>query len=101
MSVSFDGRGDFSGSSVNFVVDGKPAPGYPYSFSGGTYTVNSDCTFTLNLTDFDATVAVYGIVVDTGSGEISANVLSSNTNVMGTIDAKKVSSEEAPMAILR
>lgn len=94
--LNFDGRGGFSGSSVNFVLDGSPAPGNPYTFSGGTYTVNSDCTYTLSLTDFDATVSVYGAVVDNGGGEISGNVLSSNTNVTGTIDAKKVASEEAP-----
>ena len=78
---------------MNIVADGSAEPGNPYSFMGGNYTVNSDCTCaftTPNLAAFDATITSYGIVADTDGDELAGNVLSSNANITGTFDAKRV-----------
>jgi hypothetical protein len=91
--VKFDGKGGFTGSKLNIVADGSPEAGNPYSFTGGKYTVNSDCTLTFttpHLAAFDATITSYGIAIDTGGDELAGNVVSSNSNITGTFDAKKV-----------
>ena len=91
MLATFDGKGDLSGSSVNIVVAGTADP--VFSFTGGTYTVNSDCTCTLDtgyLSTFGATVTGYGIAVDTGGDEVAGNMISSLGNVTATFDAKRV-----------
>ena len=93
MLIKFDGRGGLSGSSMNIVVDGSPGPGNPYNFAGGTYTVYSDCTCTFttpHLAAFNATITGYGIAVDTGGDEFTGNLLSNNSNLTGTFDAKRV-----------
>lgn len=93
MLINFDGKGGFTGSSMYIVVDGSPEPGNPYNFTGGTYTVNSDCTCTFttpHLVAFNATITGYGIAVDTGGDELAGNLLSNNSNLTGTFDAKRV-----------
>jgi hypothetical protein len=91
--VNFDGKGGFTGSKLNIVADGSAEPGNPYSFTGGRYTVNSDCTCTFttpHLAAFDATITSYGIIADTDGDELAGNALSSNANITGTFDAKRV-----------
>ncbi len=93
MLVNFDGKGGLTGSKLNIVGDGSAEPGNPYSFTGGKYTVNSDCTCTFttpHLAAFDATITSYGVIADTGGDELAGNVLSSNANITGTFDAKRV-----------
>jgi hypothetical protein len=96
MLVSFNGRGGFTGSNLNIVINGSPEGGNPYSFTGGTYTVNSNCTCTLTIPNsptpnpWDAVITVYGIAVDTGGDEVAGNLFSSNPNITGTFDAKRV-----------
>jgi hypothetical protein len=96
MLVSFNGRGGFTGSNLNMVINGSPEGGNPYSFTGGTYTINSNCTCTLTIPNsptpnpWDATITVYGIAVDTGGDEVAGNLFSSNPNITGTFDAKRV-----------
>jgi hypothetical protein len=91
MLITFDGKGGFSGSSMNIVANGSPEAGNPYSFTGGEYTVNSNCTCTFITPTIDeATITVYGIAVDTGGDEVAGNLYSSNPNITGTFDAKRV-----------
>ena len=91
--VDFDGKGGFSGSSLNFIEGGNTSPDTAPSFTGGTYTVNSDCTCTLTTPPIAGDILVfYGIVVDTGGDEVAGNVY--DTTEVGeitiTFDAKKV-----------
>jgi len=91
--VEFDGKGGFTGSSLNIVVDGSPESGNPYSFTGGKYTVNSDCTCSFTtpvLAAFDATITSHGIIADTGGDELAGNLESSNSNITGTFTAKRL-----------
>jgi hypothetical protein len=95
MLVNFNGRGGFTGSYLNIVVNGTPEGGNPYSFTGGTYTVLPNCTCTLTIPNtptnaWDAVITVYGIAVDTGGDEVAGNLFSSNPNITGTFDAKRV-----------
>jgi hypothetical protein len=89
--LNFDGNGNLTGSSLYTVVNGVPDPGNPNSFTGATYTVNSDCTMTANgISIYSATVTAYGVVVDMGGGEITGDLLSSNQNTTATFDVKRV-----------
>ena len=93
MLAKFDGDGHFTGSSLNVFVAGNPSPHNPASFIGGTYTVYSDCTCKLTtptLAAFDATITGYGTAVDTGGDEVAGNLYSSNLNITGTFDARRV-----------
>jgi len=44
--ATFDGAGRFSGSHLYGVHNGTTVPGSDESFSGGSYIVNADCSFT-------------------------------------------------------
>ena len=96
MLVNFNGRGGFTGSNLNIVVNGTPEGGNPYSITGGTYTVNSNCTCTFTIPNsptpnpWDAVITAYGVAVDTGGDEVAGNLYSSNPNITGTFDAKRV-----------
>jgi len=91
--LNFDGNGNLSGSSFYAVVNGTPDPGNPNSFTGATYTVNSDCTMTANgISMFSATVTAYGVVV--GGSEITGDLLSSNSNTTATFHAERVQGPE-------
>jgi len=92
MLAEFDGKGGFSGSSLNIIFEGIPSGDNPYTFTGGTYTVNSDCTCTLTtpvLAEPFEIVTAYGIVVDTGGDEVAGNWFGSS-HATGTFDAKRV-----------
>ena len=95
--VTFNGRGTWSGSTLNIVANGSGLPDNPYYIPTGdataTYTVSPDCSVTLTVTgEFggSVTVSFYGTIVDPVAGEIVGNILSSNPNVTGTFHATKV-----------
>jgi len=95
--VTFNGRGSFTGSTLNIVANGSGLPNNPYYIPTGsataTYTVSPDCAVTLQVAgQFGGSVTVYayGIIVDPIAGEIVGNILSSNPNVTGTVHATKV-----------
>jgi len=94
MLVKFDGKGGFNGSSLNVVNNGVPDGGNPGSFTGGTYTVLSDCTCTFATPPLPAfggaIITAYGIAVDTGCDEVAGNLSSNADNITGTFDAKRV-----------
>jgi hypothetical protein len=93
--LHFDGNGNLSGSSFYAIVNGVPDPGNPNSFTGATYTVNSDCTMTANgISIFSATVTGYAVVVGADGSEITGDLQSSNSNTTATFDAKKVQAWE-------
>jgi hypothetical protein len=90
MLVTFDGKGDVSGSNLYTVVAGSPVA-VNATFSGGDYTILSDCSVTVTIPSlFGATVTAYGTIVDTGGDELGGQLLSSLTNVTATFDAKRV-----------
>ena len=92
MLANFDGKGGLSGTSMNHF---NPAydPYNPNHFTGGTYTVNADCTCTLHTGYYDMGgehFTAHGIVVDTGGDEVVGNLLSDDEWVTGTFDAQRV-----------
>ena len=101
--VTFNGRGTWSGSTLNIVANGSGLPDNPYYIPTGdataTYTVSPDCSVTLQIAgEFGGSVTVYayGTIVDPIAGEIVGNILSSNPNVTGTFHATKVPLIAAP-----
>ena len=98
--VIFDGKGGFSGYNIYIVVDGTeltypttPIPA-PFSFSGESYTVNPDCSFSVTFTEpdiFKGEAVINGTVVDTEGNEIIGNLLSKGTTA--TFKAKKMPAE--------
>ena len=96
MLATFNGKGVFTFSNLNIVLNGNPEGGNPYSYTGAgaTYTClpNCTCTFTIPpaATPFDATITAYGIALDTGGDELAGNLESSNPNITGTFDSKRV-----------
>jgi hypothetical protein len=96
MLANFNGRGVFTGNDMNLVSNGSLEEGSPFNGVTGTYTVQPNCTFTVNIPNtptpnpWDAVITVYGVAVDTGGDEIVGNLVSSNPNTTGTFDAKRV-----------
>jgi hypothetical protein len=95
--VTFNGKGTFTGSTLNIVANGSGLPDNPYYIPTGdataTYAVSPDCAVTLQVAgEFGGSVTVYayGTIVDPIAGEIVGNILSSNPNVTGTFHATKV-----------
>ena len=91
--VNFDGNGHFRGSSLNFIEGGNTSSDVATSFTGGTYTVNSDCTCTLTTPAIAGDILeFYGIVVDTGGDEVAGNVYDTTEvgEITMTFDAKRV-----------
>ena len=70
MLANFDGFGTFTGSHVYAVKGGATVPGSDGSFSGGAYSVDSDCKFTANTKDLEvfgySEMHLEGIVVRGG-----------------------------------
>ena len=101
--LTFDGEGDFSGNEWVTIED-NIVRGYPiidWSFTGGTYTVNPDCsaTFTIPaIRDFGDRLGYgWGSLVDTVGDEIVGNLntappslLSGPGIITTTFDAKIV-----------
>jgi hypothetical protein len=101
--LTFDGEGDFSGNDWVTIED-NIVQGYPvidWSFTGGTYTVNPDCsaTFTIPaIRDFGDRLGYgWGSLVDTGGDEIVGNLTAATTLspsgagiVTATFDAKRI-----------
>jgi hypothetical protein len=95
MLATFDGKGGFSGSSLNSVYFDALESGSPETFTGGTYTVNPDCTFTLTtptLTVLGDAIYANGIVIGTGGDEVVGTVYSPQY-LVGTFDAKRVKAD--------
>jgi hypothetical protein len=102
MLATFDGKGGFSGSSLNGVAQAVLMTGSGVGFTGGTYTVNHDCTVTMTIPAnldlevfYDAYYAIYsqvdfyGVVTDTGGDEVAGTVyIDSIWN--GTFDARRI-----------
>jgi hypothetical protein len=101
--LTFDGEGDFSGNEWVTIED-NIVRGYPiidWSFTGGTYTVNPDCsaTFTIPaIRDFGGNLGYgWGSLVDTGGDEIFGNLTAGPNPLTGgvgvataTFDAKRI-----------
>ena len=103
--VTFDGSGAFTGDELNIIsYELTPSPGLqpqtgsPFSNVTGTYTVNTDCSYTFTIPNpatpphnpWNATIYAYGVSVDTGGDEIMGNMYSSGLNSTATFDAKRV-----------
>jgi len=94
--LTFDGKGGLSGSNL-FAAAPPLTYGVtagPYSFSGQTYTVNSDCSLSVTLTAdfFSGALDLNGTVVDNGGNEVIGNLFSKHSTA--TFQAKKVAREE-------
>jgi hypothetical protein len=92
--VIFDGKGGFSGYNLYVVLDGTEVTGSPFSFSGETYTVNPDCTFSVTFTEptlFKGEAIINGTVVDKEGDQIIGNVLSEG--LTATYEIKKLPAE--------
>jgi hypothetical protein len=103
MLATFDGKGNLSGSNLmgayaSWVYDnGSPGTG-PLSFTGGTYTVNHDCTVTMTIPAgldvfWGYPVNLNGILIDTGGDEAVGTGHNSGGHDYGwtgTFDAKRV-----------
>ena len=94
MLATFDGHGGLSGSNLFGTYDGLNYNGGPLTFTGGTYTVNPDCTVYLTLpaglSVFDSDAVYFnGIVTDTGGDEAVGTSYFSEYWA-GTFDAKRV-----------
>jgi hypothetical protein len=91
MLATFDGKGGFSGSSLYDAYDSDLFG--PYSFTGGTYHVNPDCTVCLTIPAngaFDSEPAyLNGTVTDSG-GDEAAGTSYSDGEWSGTFDAKRI-----------
>jgi len=96
MLATFNGRGKFTASYLNIVLDGALTTGSPFSVTDGTYTClpNCTCTWTIPNTPtanpWDAVITGMGIALDTGGDEFSGNLVSANPNTTATFDAKRV-----------
>ena len=91
MVVTFNGMGGASGSNLYTVVGGYQIADNA-TFSNGTYTIASNCSFVVTMPDLlGATdVYAYGTAVDTGGDEVTGQLLSTLNNLTGTFDAKRV-----------
>jgi hypothetical protein len=93
MLADFDGDGHLTGSDLFGVYDGENYNDGPKSFTGGTYTINSNCTCTLDIPAnpiFDGEpVTLHGVVMSpTGSEVVGTGYF--NEAWAGTFDAKPV-----------
>jgi len=90
MLANFNGSGTFTGSHVYAVRGGATVPGSDGSFSGGAYSVGSDCKFTANTEDLEvfgySELHLEGIVVR-GGNEVIGTWYSRDDH-SGTFDAK-------------
>jgi hypothetical protein len=81
--LSFDGAGDVSFSSLTLVVNG----GISSETGSGSYTVNSDCTGSISLTNGSIAGITFNMVIAGGGTEIFG-ILTSPGNTQ-SFDAKK------------
>jgi len=92
MLAKFDGSGTFTGSHVYAVQGGDVVPGSDGSFSGGAYSVDSDCKFTADTNALEvfgySEMHLEGIVVR-GGNEVLGTWYSRDDR-SGTFDAKNV-----------
>ncbi len=85
----FDGTGGFSESKIYYIENGHPDSANPSSVTGGTYTVDSDCTVTICYTWEGETYTDHGVIV-LGATEVIAEESSHKKDTTGHVDIKKV-----------
>jgi len=95
MLGNFDGKGNLSGSNLLGTYAGGNYGGGPLTFSGGWYSVNGDCTVSINipadLGAFDSDpVYLNGVVTDTGGDEAVGIAYIAGDYWAGTFDAARV-----------
>jgi hypothetical protein len=99
MLANFEGKGVFSASSLEIVVNGNSS-GH-FTLTGGTYAVNPDCTaniYTPTTTQFNGSsiyVTFDGAVLDKGGDEVEGSLYSIEPALTGTFDAKRVAEEKS------
>ncbi len=89
----FDGSGNFSESKIYYIENGRPDSGNPSSITGGTYTVDSDCTVTICYIWQGETYTDHGVVVGTdgiAGYEVIAEESSKKKDTTGHVDIKRV-----------
>ena len=85
---------NFQGKDIKvfyLTPTGTVNPTVPDFTTGGTYTVNSNCTVTIttpHITSIDASLTGYGTVLS--YLEVFGNLSADNQNITGTFDAKPV-----------
>ena len=91
MLATFNGSGSFTGSHVYAVHNGIAVSGSDGSFSSGTYSVDTDCSFTARTNDLEVfgnrELHLEGIAVRAGN-EVVGTWYSSNGQ-SGTFHAEK------------
>jgi hypothetical protein len=86
--VNFNGTGGFSGSDIYYIENGRPDPQNPSELTGGTYTVNSDCSVSMTYTWQGKTYADNGVVL-LGGTEIRAVEQSDKHDTTGQVIIKE------------
>ena len=95
MIATFDGIGGLTGSELNLFYAFYSAAYTDVSFTGGSYTVNPDCSVSLTIPPsigpFTSAITLNGTLVDTGGDEV-AGVWSADEGggTSGTFDAKRI-----------
>jgi hypothetical protein len=92
--VHFDGRGNFSADNIYYIQNGAPDPGNPSTASGGSYSVNSNCTVTITYDWEGETYTDHGVVVGPDSSEVLASEQSNENDTTGHVDLKKVADDD-------
>ena len=94
MLATFNGSGTLTGSHVYAVRRGSTVPGSGGSFSGGTYSVNADCSFTANVNDLEVfgnrELHLEGIAVRAGNEVVGT--WNSSDGQSGTFHAENITS---------
>ncbi len=89
--ADFNGSGGFSESKIYYIENGHPDPANPSSVTGGTYTVDSDCTVTICYTWEGETYTDHGVIVDgVNVSEVIASEHSHKKDTTGHVDIKRV-----------
>ena len=76
--------GTFTGSDVSYIENGKPQTS---GFTGGNYTVESDCSVTMTYTWDSVTYTDHGIIV---GNEVIATEQDSSNDTTGHVVLKQV-----------
>ena len=92
--LTFNGAGGVTGADV-YTYIGPTQYQSNASFSNGTYTINPNCSFEIQVPELfgSPTVYIFGTVVDTGGDELTGqltNTLTTGGTVIGTGDAKRI-----------
>jgi hypothetical protein len=97
--VNFDGDGNFSGTHIYYVENGRPDPGNPSSITGGTYTVGTStlnsvpsCTVSITYTWQGETYTDHGVIITLAAvaTEVRAVEQSNKHDTTGHVEMKAV-----------